>query len=116
MPKVTFITIKGEKIFDVAIGDSILDIAHQYDNELQTIGGYLEGVCGGCLVCSTCHIIVEPEWYDRVNEEIPISDDENDMLDLAFGVTDTSRIGCQIVMSDKLDGLRVRIPFVPLVS
>lgn len=56
----------------------------------------MEGACGGSCACSTCHIIVDPEFYDEIPEP---SDDENDMLDLAFGLTETSRLGCQVKMS-----------------
>ena len=76
----------------------------QFDKRLNTSSGACEGSCS----CSTCHVIVEDEaLYDKMEEA---TDDENDMLDLAFGLTETSRLGCQIVMSKKLDGLRVRLP------
>ena len=66
------------------------------------------GACGGSCACSTCHVIVESEeYYDKMTEP---DDDENDMLDLAFGLTETSRLGCQVVMDESLDGLRVRLP------
>ena len=67
----------------------------------------IEGTCGGCLSCATCHIIVTPEWFAKTG--VP-SEDEADMLDLAFGLSQTSRLGCQIEMSDDLDGLKVAIP------
>ena len=67
----------------------------------------LEGTCGGSLSCATCHVIFSAEDYRRVG--VP-SDDEMDMLDLAFGVTQTSRLGCQIKMNDELDGLTVQVP------
>ena len=66
------------------------------------------GACGGSCACSTCHVIVEDEkLYDKMSEP---DDDENDMLDLAFGLTETSRLGCQVLMSKELDGLRVKLP------
>lgn len=66
------------------------------------------GACGGSCACSTCHIIVEPdEMYEKMPEP---DDDENDMLDLAFGLTETSRLGCQVKMTKELDGLRVKLP------
>ena len=66
------------------------------------------GACGGSCACSTCHVIVEdPEMYDKMAEP---DDDENDMLDLAFGLTETSRLGCQVKMSKELDGLVIRLP------
>jgi ferredoxin len=70
----------------------------------------MEGACGGSCACSTCHVIVEGEdYFDRISEA---SDDENDMLDLAFGLTETSRLGCQVEMSKELDGLVVKLPSV----
>jgi len=66
------------------------------------------GACGGSCACSTCHIIVEDgDMFDKMEEP---SDDENDMLDLAFGLTETSRLGCQVLMSKDLDGLVVKLP------
>lgn len=66
------------------------------------------GACGGSCACSTCHVIVDdPAKFDAMPEP---SDDENDMLDLAFGLTETSRLGCQVKMSKEIDGLRVRLP------
>ncbi|KAL4857527.1 Adrenodoxin-like protein 2 [Chlorella vulgaris] len=100
------VTFKDEKdgteqTVRVAIGKSLLEAAHE--NEIE-----LEGACEGSLACSTCHVIVEDQdYYDRLPEP---DDDENDMLDLAFGLTDTSRLGCQVVASKELDGLVVRIP------
>lgn len=87
--------------FEVADGDNLLDIAQSNDLEM-------EGACGGSCACSTCHVIVEAdEMFDKMEEP---SDDENDMLDLAFGLTETSRLGCQVVMSKELDGLRIKLP------
>lgn len=99
---VTFIDKDGEEhTFEVSAGDNLLDIAQ--DNDLE-----MEGACGGSCACSTCHVIVEHEaMYDKMEEP---DDDENDMLDLAFGLTETSRLGCQICMSKDLDGLRVKLP------
>lgn len=68
----------------------------------------LSGACGGSCACSTCHVIVESDdMYDKIPEP---SDDENDMLDLAFGLTETSRLGCQVEMSKELDGIVVKLP------
>ena len=89
------------KTVSVPMGQSLLEAAHA--NEID-----LEGACEGSLACSTCHVIVEDQdMYDRLPEPC---DDENDMLDLAFGLTDTSRLGCQIRATPELDGLKVRIP------
>ncbi|KAL5350501.1 mitochondrial matrix iron-sulfur protein [Pseudogymnoascus australis] len=99
---VTFVDKDGdEETFVVAKGDNLLDIAQANDVEM-------EGACGGSCACSTCHVIVEDEGlYDKMEEP---DDDENDMLDLAFGLTETSRLGCQVKMSKELDGLRVKLP------
>lgn len=98
---ITFINKDGsQKTFEVSEGDNILDIAQAYHLDM-------EGACGGSCACSTCHIIVDPEYYDKIPEP---DDDENDMLDLAFGLTETSRLGCQVVMTKELDGLRVALP------
>src|ERR1700722_3377266 len=66
------------------------------------------GACGGSCACSTCHVIVQdPDVYDKIPEP---DDDENDMLDLAFGLTETSRLGCQVKMSPEIDGIVVKLP------
>jgi len=101
MPKITFVTADGkEQTFEVQNGISVLEIAHK--NHIS-----LEGACEGSLACSTCHVIVAPEWFDKLKSA---SEDEEDMLDLAFGLTHTSRLGCQIMMSDALDGIKVSLP------
>ena len=100
-PKITFITPKGEAVVvEAPIGLSLLEIAHR--NKID-----LEGACEGSLACSTCHVIVEPEWYEMLPSA---TEDEEDMLDLAFGLTQTSRLGCQIIMTEELQGLVVRLP------
>ena len=65
------------------------------------------GACEGSVACSTCHVILEPEHYDILPEP---EDDENDMLDMAFGLTDTSRLGCQVQVTKELDGMTVTLP------
>ena len=67
----------------------------------------LEGACEGSMACSTCHVIVDPAWLDRLE---PVSEEEEDMLDLAVGLTQTSRLGCQIIMTEGIDGLVVNLP------
>jgi len=101
MPKMTFIERDGNRrLVDAPLGLSVMEIARKH-------GVDIEGACEGSMACSTCHVIVEPEWFARLD---PASDDEEDMLDLAFGLTKTSRLGCQIVMRPDLDGLVVRLP------
>ncbi len=101
MPRVTFVTADGERRdIDAAEGQTILEIAHRN-------GIDLEGACEGALACSTCHVIVDPAFYDRLGEP---SEDEEDMLDLAFGLTHTSRLGCQITVTGALDGIVLTLP------
>uniref|UniRef100_A0A7S4I3X0 2Fe-2S ferredoxin-type domain-containing protein n=2 Tax=Odontella aurita TaxID=265563 RepID=A0A7S4I3X0_9STRA len=82
------------------IGKNLLDVAH--DNDIE-----LEGACGGELACATCHLVFEKEVYDTLPEKL---DEEDDMLDLAFELTDTSRLGCQICVREDFAGIKVRIP------
>lgn len=67
----------------------------------------LTGACEGSVACSTCHVILPEEYYDLLPEP---EDDENDMLDMAFGLTDTSRLGCQVKLTKELDGLIATLP------
>jgi 2Fe-2S ferredoxin len=101
MPKITFINADGSRLeVEAPVGLSILEIAHRHNVDL-------EGACEGSLACSTCHVVVDPEWY----ELLPAAkEDEEDMLDLAFGLTRTSRLGCQIIITEELDGLTVSVP------
>ena len=103
MPKMTFIDREGQRhLVDAPVGLSVLEIAHR--NKID-----LEGACEGSLACSTCHVIVEDDDFDRLAEP---TEDEEDMLDLAFGLTRTSRLGCQIIITEELDGLTVSLPAV----
>jgi ferredoxin-2, mitochondrial len=124
---VTFIDKDGEShTFEVSKGDNLLDIAQANDLEMEGIHSPTRppsdtlsspfhpltlsslGACGGSCACSTCHVIVTSDaLYDAIPEA---TDDENDMLDLAFGLTETSRLGCQVQMSKELDGLVVKLP------
>ena len=101
MPKITFID-HDETRHEVEApeGLSVLEVAHRHAIDI-------EGACEGSLACATCHVIVDPAWYDRLP---PTSEDEEDMLDLAFGLTATSRLCCQLIMNQDLDGLVVRLP------
>ena len=101
MPKITFVSPDGsERTVEPPAGMTILEISRKYDIDI-------EGACEGSLACSTCHVIVDGDWYEKLQEP---DEDEEDMLDLAFGLTPTSRLGCQIEVTDELDGLRVRLP------
>lgn len=105
MPKMTFIEKNGEAMeVDAPLGLSVMEISHKH-------GVDIEGACGGCLACATCHVIVAPEWFDKLPEK---KEEEEDMLDLAFDLKKTSRLGCQILMTDELDGLKVALPGAPL--
>ena len=73
----------------------------------RTAGLPVLGECNGSLACATCHVVVDPAWMDRLP---PISDDEEAMLDTVFDLTPTSRLSCQISLTDALDGLRVSLP------
>ncbi|XP_029936057.1 adrenodoxin-like [Myripristis murdjan] len=100
---VHFINRDGQKITTSgAEGDSLLDVV--VDQKLD-IPGY--GACEGTLACSTCHLILEQEVYDQLGH---IIDEEQDMLDLAYGLTETSRLGCQVCLSRSLEGATVRVP------
>ena len=101
MPKMTFIERDGNRReVDAPTGLSVLEIAHKHKVDI-------EGACEGSLACSTCHVIVDAGWYKKLKTA---TEDEEDMLDLAFGLEKTSRLGCQIVMTEALDGLVVRLP------
>ncbi|MBV8119849.1 MAG: ferredoxin family 2Fe-2S iron-sulfur cluster binding protein [Alphaproteobacteria bacterium] len=101
MPTITFIERDGTpREVDAPLGLSVLEVAHRH-------GVDIEGACEGSLACSTCHVIVDPEWYELLKEA---SEDEEDMLDLAFNLSKTSRLGCQIIITEELDGLTVRLP------
>jgi len=82
------------------VGTNLLDLCHQHKLEL-------EGACDATLACSTCHVIIDQENFDKLDEP---EDEELDMLDLAFGLEDTSRLGCQVVLRPELEGMVFRIP------
>lgn len=98
--KIIFIENGKEIEVEASIGLSILEVAH--DNNID-----LEGACEGSLACATCHVILEEKIYNTLEEP---TEAEEDMLDLAFGLTHTSRLGCQIILTKELDGMRVIIP------
>jgi ferredoxin len=81
-------------------GESLLELAH--DNQVE-----LEGACEGSVACSTCHVILPERVFKALPEP---TDEENDMLDMAFGLTETSRLGCQVKLSPLLEGCDVKIP------
>ncbi|RID50337.1 hypothetical protein BRARA_H01074 [Brassica rapa] len=99
---VIFVDKDGEENhIKVPVGMNILEAAHENDIEL-------EGACECSLACSTCHVIVmDTEYYNKLEEP---TDEENDMLDLAFALTETSRLGCQVIAKPEIDGIRLAIP------
>lgn len=101
MPRMTFIDTQGvAQEVDAPIGLSVMEIAHLH-------GIDIEGACGGCMACSTCHVVIASEWFDLLSES---SEDEEDLLDLVFCLSETSRLGCQVIMTEELDGLTVFLP------
>nr|WP_283938417.1 2Fe-2S iron-sulfur cluster-binding protein [Sphingomonas alba] len=100
--KVRFLKVDGELDAEVEApaGAVLLDVAQQ-------AGQPLEGACEGQMACSTCHIIVDPKDFERLP---PASEEEDDLLDLAWGVMRTSRLACQITLTDELDVLTVKMP------
>lgn len=99
--RIHFLTAGGGEISAEGLaGDTLLRVA-------QSAGLPLEGTCEGQMACSTCHVVIATEWFDRLPSA---GDDEEDMLDLAAGVRRTSRLACQIVLDDGMDGLIATIP------
>jgi len=99
--KVTFIDPRGKAIEAAAEpGENLLRVG-------QNAGLPLEGTCEGQMACSTCHVVVAPEWFDKLPEAV---EEEEDMLDFAAGARRTSRLSCQIDLTDELDGLTVSVP------
>ncbi|CAM9614331.1 unnamed protein product [Ascophyllum nodosum] len=95
---ITWQTSKGEeKKTEAKCGMNLMRVAHAH-------GIDLEGACEGVCACSTCHVILSGEVFDSLPEP---SEDEEDMLDLAFGLTETSRLGCQVVVTEEMDGILV---------
>ena len=88
------------KTFIIESNKTILDLSR-----IENIP--IEGSCDGSMACSTCHIIVEKEYFEKLPDP---SEEEEDMLDLAWGLTHTSRLGCQIIINDGLDGMKVKVP------
>lgn len=101
MPKIVIIEVDGtRRELDAPVGKSLMQIG-------RDAGLDIEGACDGAMACSTCHVYVDPAWMPKLPK---MGEDESDMLDLAFGVTERSRLGCQIVMTEELDGLTVALP------
>jgi 2Fe-2S ferredoxin len=101
MPKIYFEIADGSEVeVDAPIGLSVLEIAHKNNIDL-------EGACEGSLACATCHVILDQKYFDMLDEACEA---EEDMLDLAFGLTHTSRLGCQIIITEEFDGMKLKLP------
>ena len=101
MVKVVFIERNGNRReLDAQPDATLLRVA-------QSAGLDMEGACEGAMACSTCHVLVEPDWFAKLR---PASVAEEDMLDLTYGVARTSRLACQIIVTPELEGLTVRLP------
>ena len=102
MPKITYITADHKTyIIDVENGLTVMEGAVQND-----IPG-IDADCGGGMACATCHVYVAEDWFNKLPKK---EDGEEDMLDMAFEPKKNSRLSCQIIVSDELDGLKVNIP------
>jgi 2Fe-2S ferredoxin len=102
MPKITFIDHEGTAhTIEAELGATVMETALKND-----IGGIV-AECGGGCTCATCLVHVDEKWFSVVG---PPSEEENQMLDTAFEVTETSRLSCQIKVTEELDGLIVRTP------
>ena len=99
--KMTFVDPSGDRYkVEAEDGNTVLEVAHRHGFDLQ-------GTCEGCMACSTCHVIVDEDGFTKLDDA---SEEEEDILDLAYNVRPTSRLGCQICLSSALDGLVVTLP------
>jgi 2Fe-2S ferredoxin len=102
MPKITFIEHDGtEHVVDAEVGMTVMEAA------IKNMVPGIEAECGGACACATCHVYVDEAWQEKTGQP---QDMEEDMLDFAFEVRPTSRLSCQIKVSEELDGLVVRVP------
>ena len=106
MPKITFIQPDGcTETINALENWSIMEIATQHK-----IKG-IEGICGGSMACATCHIYIHPDWFNQVSaQDNEQSEEEIDILDMAFDIRANSRLSCQIIMTKELDGIIVALP------
>lgn len=104
MPVVEFVFGENRKSYEAKVGETVLELIRRYGLD------YVEGACEGALACSTCHLIVDPAWYQVVETENPISDQECDMLDMAFNLSKTSRLGCQVKITENMNGVVFLVP------
>ena len=102
MPRVIFVSADGRQRHEIEAeeGQTVLELAHAH-------GIDIEGACEGSMACSTCHVLVAEADYDKLPAP---SEEEEDLLDLVYDLAATSRLGCQIVITEALDGLTLRLP------
>ena len=102
MTKIIYIT-HDEKSHTVEVQNGLTVMEGAVQNDIPGI----DADCGGGMACATCHVYVKDDWFDKIT---PKEDGEEDMLDMAFEPNKNSRLSCQIIISDELDGLTVNIP------
>ncbi|MCA1242534.1 2Fe-2S iron-sulfur cluster binding domain-containing protein [Stappia stellulata] len=102
MPKITYITSDGaETVVEAPVGSTVME------NAIKNMVSGIEAECGGACACATCHVYVDPAWAEKTGQPEPM---EEDMLDFAYDVQPTSRLSCQIKVTEALDGLVVLVP------
>ena len=103
MAKITYIT-SDDKIYEIDVQNGLTVMEGAVQNNIPGI----DADCGGGMACATCHVYVKEDWLDKLPKK---EDGEDDMLDMAFEPKQNSRLSCQLIVSDDLDGLVVNIPF-----
>jgi 2Fe-2S ferredoxin len=102
MPAITYVEFDGSEYHvDVAVGNSVMEGA---------LNNMIDGIvaeCGGSCVCCTCHCMIDPEWSEVVGEA---NDEENELLEMLDVREPTSRLSCQVQVTDEMDGMVVRLP------
>lgn len=102
MPKIIFVNADGSRHeVDAPVGSTVME------NAVKTMIPGIEAECGGACACATCHVYVDDAWADKVGSPQPM---EEDMLDFAYDLRATSRLSCQIKMTDELDGIVIHVP------
>ena len=102
MPKITYIT-SDEKVHEINVENGLTVMEGAVQNDIPGI----DADCGGGMACATCHVYVTEDWFDKLPKK---EDGEEDMIDTAFEPNKNSRLSCQLIVSDELDGLVVNIP------
>ena len=102
MPKITYIEHNG-KIHSIEVANGLTVMEGAVQNNIPGI----DADCGGSMACATCHVYVKEEWFNKLPKK---EDGEEDMLDMAFEPKKNSRLSCQLMVSDQIDGLVVNLP------